>query len=196
VDLTTNNETKFAFLVLLPLAAFSVGTFERAWDGARARRALILAVASATLPLHLLYYHHAVRDPSELTVGDQQRAVYAWIAGKTPPNAVFIEEQDLVWVPVLASRDLYWGTEGYARNWGYPAAEVAARRSLRDAVFSEEGIGEEDILHLRALDRPVFVIYRMKEDDLINAHERFQDPRRFRGRFATSEIAVWELLLD
>jgi hypothetical protein len=196
VDLTTNNETKFAYLVLLPLSALAVGGFERVWDSVRARRAVVIAAASATLPLHMLYFHHAVRDPSVLAVGEQERAVYHWIAKSTPPDAVFIEENDLVRVPVLASRDLYWGNEGYARNWGYPRAEMQARRRLRDAVFSPEGPSEVDVMQLRTLGRRVFVIYRMKENDLINAHERFQNTRRFRGKFATTEVAVWEVLLE
>jgi hypothetical protein len=196
VDLTTNNETKFAYLALLPLAVFAVGGFERAWDSRRARRAALLAVASASLPLHVLYFHHAVRDASVFAVSEQERAVYNWIGKSTPRNAVFIEENDLVRVPVLASRDLYWGNEVYARNWGYPRAEMEARRRLRDAVFSKEGPGEVDIMQLRALGRRVFVIYRMKENDLINAHERFRDTRKFRGRFATTEVAVWEVVLD
>ena len=196
VDLTTNNETKFSYLVLLPLSALAVGGFERVWDSRRARRVVLLLVASATLPLHLLYFHHAVRDPSSLVVSDEERAVYRWIEKSTPRDAVFIEEGDGVLVPVLASRDLYWGTEAYARNWGYPAAEVAARRRLRDAVFSPEGLTPDDVMQLRALGRRVFVIYRRKEADRIDAPERFENPSLLRGRFATTHVAVWEVLFD
>jgi hypothetical protein len=194
VDLSANNETKFAYFVWLPLCALSAGGFELAWD--RRRRALLVAVASATLPLHALYFHHAVRDPSELVVTDQERAVYQWIAKSTPRDAVFIEENETVRVPVLANRDLYWGTQTYARQWGYPAAEISARRELRDRVFSATGISEDDVTQLRVLGRRVFVIYRVKADDLINAFERFERTPRLRGRFATAEVAVWEVVLD
>ena len=54
----------------------------------------------------------------------------------------------------------------------------------------------ERIAALHALGRPVFVIYRLHEDDMIDAPERFEYDRRFRGRFATREIAVWEVLPD
>jgi len=194
VDLTTNNETKFAFLVHLPLSAFAVGALERGWSSPRARRWLTLGVLSATIPLHLLYYHHAVRDESFETVSDQEKATYSWIQSKTPRDAVFIEENDGVRVPVLASRDIYWGTEGYARNWGYPEDEMVRRKRLRDAIFSEAGPSPEDVERLKALGRPVFVIYRLKSDELIDVGERFHaHPDIFRGRFSTQEIAVWEV---
>lgn len=196
VDLVTNNETKFAFLLLLPLAALATGAFERGWDTPRTRRFIVVAVASATLPLHALYFHHAVRDASTFDVSDSERAVYAWLAKSAPADAVILEEGDNVRIPVLASRDVYWGTEGYARNWGYPQDEMIARRRVRDAVFSKAGPSEVDMIRLRALERPVFVVYRIHDGDMIDAPERFENDRRFRGRFATREIAVWELFAN
>ena len=197
VDLTTNNETKFAFLLQLPLAAFAVGTFERLWSNPRARRAALAVVASATLPLHLLYYHHAVRDASTFTVSEPEQAAYAWIRTNAPRNAVFIEENEIVRVPVLAARDLYWGTEAYARNWGYPANEVTARKQLRNAVFSPAGPSAGDLARLRSLQRRVFVVYRMHGDDRAAAPARFNDRAdMFHGKFATDEIAVWELTVE
>jgi hypothetical protein len=196
VDLTSNNETKFSFFLWLPLCALAVGYFDRAWESPSRRRLVLAVVASATLPLHALYFHHAVRDRSTLAISDQERAVYQWIEKSTPRDAVFIEESDNVRVPVLGDRDTYWGTEVYAHNWGYPPAEMSARRDLRDHIFSKDGPGDDDILQLRGLGRRVFVIYRMKENDLIDPKERFQANSRLRGRFTTSEAAVWEVVLD
>lgn len=196
VDLVTNNETKFAFLLLLPLAALATGAFEQAWETPRKRALAIAVVVSATLPLHALYFHHAVRDASTFDVSDSERAVYDWIAKRAPADAVIIEDHDNVRIPVLASRDVFFGTEGYARNWGYPMEEMIARKRIRDAVFSEAGPSEVDMLRLRALDRPVLVVYRLDPNDMIDAPERFQDDKRFRGRFATREIAVWELFAN
>jgi hypothetical protein len=196
VDLPANNETKFAFFLWLPLCALSAGCFELAWNHRRRRLLVIAAVAGAALPLHALYFHHAVRERSTLSVTDQERAVYQWIAKSVPRNAIFIEENDIVRVPVLANRDLYWGTETYARQFGYPRAEVAARRELRDRVYSEQGLTNDDIMQLRVLGRRVFVVYRIKEEDLYAAPQRFETSRRLRGKFATTEVAVWEVILD
>jgi hypothetical protein len=197
VDLTTNNETKFAFLLQLPLSALAVGAFERLWSNPRARRAALGVVASATLPLHLLYYHHAVRDSSTAVVSEPERAAYAWMRADTPRDAVFLEEDDIVRVPVLASRDLYWGTGTYARNWGYPVDEMTARQRLRDGVFSAAGPSADDLARLRSLRRRVFVVYRMHGEDRVAAPGRFDDHAdRFRRVFATDAIAVWELFLE
>ena len=107
----------------------------------------------------MLYYHHAVRDHSTLAISDDERAAYQWIETNTPRDAVFIEDDDIVRVPVLADRDDYWGTEAYARNWGYPAGEMSARRrTVRDHVFSAEGLSDADVARLKTLGRPVFVI--------------------------------------
>jgi hypothetical protein len=73
---------------------------------------------------------------------------------------------------------------------------MIARKRVRDAVFSEAGPSEVDMIRLRSLERPVFVVYRLHADDMIDAAERFQNDKRFRGRFATREIAVWELFAN
>jgi hypothetical protein len=67
------------------------------------------------------------------------------------------------------------------------------RKRVRDAVYSERGPTDVDLLRLTALERPVFVIYRHHPEDMIDAPERFENDRRFRGRFTTPEIAVWEI---
>ena len=90
-------------------------------------------------------------------------------------------------VPVLADRDDYWGTEAYARNWGYPVAEMAARRSLRDHMFSAGGPTEDDVLQLRVLGRPVYVIS--------SANEKLQHNAHLRGLFTTSQVTVWEVVM-
>ena len=192
VDLVTNNETKFAFLVHLPLAVFAVGAMERLWDNRR--RQLLLVVASATLPLHLLYFYQAVRDTSVFETTAGETAAYAWAREHTPPDAVFIDENDVVRVPVQASRDLYWGNEGYAFNWGYDPAEMLARRRLRDAVFSPGGPSAEDRLRLQALGRPVFVIYRTRIDEFTDDAERFLARPGFRGRFTAERVSVFEVV--
>lgn len=196
VDLPVNNETKFAYFAWLPLCALATGAFERAWDQRSRRYAAVALVLSAALPLHALYFHHAVRDRSTITVSDEEHAVYQWIQKSTPKDAVFIEESEIVRMPVLGDRDVYFGTEAYARNWGYPPAEINARRDVRDHMFSPDGPGAGDVMQLRALGRRVFVVYRRKENDPVDAHERFSGSSFLRGKFAAPDISVWEVILD
>jgi len=156
----------------------------------------LVLVASAVIPLHAIYFSQAFRDQSRFDVSDEERAVYAWVERNTPDDAVFIEANDTVRIPVLASRDLYWGTETYARNWGYPKDEMIMRKRVRDAFFSTSGAGEVEMIRLRSLARPVFVIYRSQPSDMIDASERFENDARFHGRFTANKIAVWELFAD
>lgn len=196
VDLPVNNETKFAYFAWLPLCALATGAFERAWDWRSRRYAAVVLVLSAALPLHALYFHHAVRDHSTIAISDQEHAVYEWIQKSTPKDAVFIEENENVRLPVLGDRDAYFGTEAYARNWGYALAEINARRDVRDHVFSADGPGADDVMRLRALGRRVFVIYRRRENDPVDASEHFSGSSFLRGKFAAPDIAVWEVILD
>jgi hypothetical protein len=193
VDLVTNNETKFAFLLLLPLSAFAAGGLAQMWEQPRSRRVAIALVVSATIPLHALYYYHAVRDASVFALTTGERAAYDWISKQTPRDAVFIDERDTVHIPVLASRDLYWGTEAYARNWGYDPGEMTARKRLRDDLYSPRGLDAGEWLRLRALGRPVFAVYRTKLDEFTDDSERFLAFPGFKGRFTAERVTVFEL---
>jgi hypothetical protein len=183
VDLPVNNETKFSFFLWLPLCVLSAGCFERVWDWRSRRYAALLVLLSATLPLHALYYHHAVRDHSTLAISDDERTAYQWIEKNTPRDAVFIEAGDRVRVPVLANRDDYWGIEAYARNWGYSIHEMAARRDVRDHAFSIEGLSGADVARLQVLGRPVFVI----------ATDGNHNDAHLRRRFAGAHITIFEV---
>jgi len=66
-------------------------------------------------------------------------------------------------------------------------AEISARRALRDHVFSGEGPTDDDVLQLRVLGRPVYVIS--------SANARLQANSHLRGVFTTSQVAVWEVVM-
>lgn len=183
VDLSQNNETKFSYFLWLPLCVLATGCFERVWDWRSRKYFALLLLASATVPLHMLYFHQAVRDRSTLDVSGDERAAYQWIAKNTPPDAVFIEANDAVRVPVLADRDDYWGTEVYARNWNYPTGEMFARHAIRDHAFSPQGLSDADVARLHELGRPVFVISSAAAVE--HAH--------LQGVFSAGSVSVWEL---
>jgi hypothetical protein len=63
-------------------------------------------------------------------------------------------------------------------------------------VFSEESMDDEDRLRLRALGRPVFVVYRTKEHEFTDDAERFLARPGFRGRFTAETVTVFELDLE
>jgi hypothetical protein len=184
VDLSANNENKFSFFLWLPLCVLATGCFERAWEWRSRRYAALLVLASAALPLHMLYFHHAVRDKSTLAISADESAAYAWIKANMPRDAVFIEADDAVRIPVLADRDDYWGTELYARNWNYPTGEMFARHAIRDHAFSPGGLTSADVARLRALGRPVFVI----------SNPGTGEPPHLHSVLVVRNVVVWKLL--
>jgi hypothetical protein len=193
VDLPTVNETKFAFPLFLPLAAFAVGGINRMWETRRGRMTAVALVLSATVPLNAVYFHHAFRDASTFGVSDDEAATYRWIEGKTPADAVFLEDDDVTRVPALAARDLYWGHEVYAHLWGYPKAEMTLRRDVRYAVFSEAGPTREHLAALAALNRPVWLLCRDTQGDNFAMFKRFTENPTYRGRFVAGNFGVFEI---
>jgi hypothetical protein len=196
VDLPTTNETKFSFLLFIPLAALAVGGLNQLWHSRRGRIFAIAIVAASILPLNAIYYYHAFRDTTAFEVTEDEEEMYEWIRNAVPRTAIFFEENDVVRIPVLAGRDQYWGTEAYAYNWGYHPAEIITRRGIRDAIYSGRELNDYEKKTLRALNRRIYVVYRVKPDDLINATERFKGQPAFKGRYGTPRIAVWELSLE
>jgi hypothetical protein len=138
------NETKLLSLGLLALA-IPAGAF-----AARAPRPAVLALLAGA-PGVLFAVIGFVRDGGQQTLGHRvlspaQESAYGWIAGHTSPQDVFLEAhpstrrdpvRDLL---VHGPRPLVWGGDSYASNWGYPPAELAARRrasrELADGALS------------------------------------------------------------
>jgi len=159
VDLSTTSETKFSFLLFVPLAAISASGFQDA--AARRRwRVAVLYMIMVTVPLNGIYFYHALRDRSRLFRSEDSLAAYEWIEEMTDPNAVFLDEDDIVDIPVLGARDLFWGSEKYARIWGYDEKMLEARRRVRDAAFSGRELSVADFQPVRRLKRPFYVICR------------------------------------
>ncbi len=196
IDLPTTNETKFAFPLHIALAALAAGTLDR-WlstgAGKRGRYAAIVFVLLCTVPVNLIYFGCAFADRTQFKVSPSEQAFYQWIEKSTDEDALFLEADDITRIPVLAARDLYWGTEVYARNWNYPDREMDPRRALRDAVFAGDGPDDSLLAHAALLDRPMYVVLR---DIHADGGERFKmlaDNPHLDGKYMTESIAVFKV---
>jgi hypothetical protein len=195
VDLPTNNETKFAFPLFVALSALAVGGFDR-WAAGCTRRgtaAVIIYVALCTVPLNAVYFVGAFGDRSRFAVTPSELSIYEWIRKSTRDEAVFLEADEIVRIPVLASRDQYWGTDAYAHNWGYPEEEMKVRRALRDAVFGDGELTDEQLEHAASLERPFYVVLRNIHVDQGLRFKRLSDHPRLTGKYMTESIAVFEV---
>jgi hypothetical protein len=151
--LTQRNETKFLNFALLAMAVPAGVALAR---GPRARS---LALCLMALPTTLVAIAGFALDPGCETPGRRLPppdlvAAYDAIARRTTPHDVILEPQgagvrdpdrDLL---IHGPRDLLWGGEGYARNWGYDADDLALRR--RAALELAAGtFGDATIADLR-----------------------------------------------
>jgi hypothetical protein len=199
VDLPTSNETKFAFPLYIALSALAVGALDR-WSSARRPRSgrsrgswVVAYVVLCTVPLNALYFAGAFADRSKFNLTLSETSLYDWIRKTTRNEAVFLEADDIVRIPVLAGREQYWGTEAYAHIWGYPPGEIDTRRALRDAIFGEKELSDDLLEHAAALRRPFYVILRNIHADGGKRFKRLADDPRLTGKFMYENIAVFEL---
>lgn len=196
INLPTTNETKFSFPLFIPLAALAAGGFGLWMEKRRRIAAVIVYVALCTIPLNAVYFALAFQDPSQYAVSDSEKAVYEWIQTSTTEDAIFLEQNDNVRVPVLAARDLYWGTEGYAHNWGYPDDEMDRRRALRAALFGGGELARADLEPVAALGKPFYIM--MRDSNTVNK-DLFKMVSRqpfLKERFSAGDIVVFEVELD
>jgi hypothetical protein len=109
---------------------------------------------------------------------------------------LFLEADDIVRIPVLAARDQYWGTEGYATNWNYPEDEMRPRRALRDAVFGDGELTEEVMAHAQSLNRPMYVLLRDIHADGGKKFQKLSKSPYLTGKYMTESIAVFKFRFD
>jgi hypothetical protein len=194
VDLPTVNESKFTYPLFLALAALAAGAMDR-WmaAGARFRSAAVAYVLLCTVPVTAVYFGSAFADRSRFGISDSEQSVYEWIRKTTDENALFLEANDMVRVPVLAARDQYWGTEVYALNWNYPNNELNPRRALRDAVFGDRELDEAVLAHARELGRPMYVVLRDIHADGGKQFKKLSESPYIAGKYMTESIAVFKI---
>lgn len=194
---SVRGDAAFAWLLFLPVALFAAGGLERLWRtrGGRALAVLLVFMCVAT-PANVDVIEDAFSGGGRPEISEHERAVYHWIAQSSPEDAVFFEFDDMVRVPALARRDLYWGSQAGAHLRSYSTDELVARRRMRDAVCSDRGISMAQARTLRALGRRVFLVYRSRPDDLYDASQIFRDRPAYEGRFATPTVSVYEIQLS
>jgi hypothetical protein len=195
IDLPTNGEIQFSFPLHIALSALAVGALDR-WivrGSKRVARSAVVYVLLCTIPLNAVFFASAFRDESRFLITRSESSLYDWISKYSRKEALFLEADDNVRIPVLAARDLYWGAENYARSWGYPESELNARRALRDAVFGSGDIPDELFRHAARLDRPLYVVLRDVHADAGKQFQRISGHPRLTGKFMNDSIVVFEV---
>src|SRR5207244_12132185 len=97
--------------------------------------------------------------PASMAPTSGEGAAYAWLRTHTPRDAVCLDAGGRVDVLVRARRDVLWGGEAYAEQWGYPREAIAWRRRAEQDAFAG-GLTAADLHVLRGLERPIYAIAR------------------------------------
>jgi hypothetical protein len=127
------------------------------------RRWLAGVLLALLLPVNLLYWGVLWVDPADAPPTPAETALHDWLRTETSPGTIVLDTPERVDVLWRVPRRQYFGRETYARQWGYDAAILAERRSVRDAL---QGGGEQKdaFAHLArfAEERgaPVLVLWR------------------------------------
>jgi hypothetical protein len=85
-----------------------------------------------------------------------------WARAHTPRDAIFVDPDFCLDLPVRACRSVMTGGERWEQNWRYPAPALAARRraAMELGALAAPSLEVEAFLH--ALGRPVFVTLRRR----------------------------------
>jgi hypothetical protein len=171
--LTGNNQSKYLNL-LFYMAAAPAGI---AWATLLARLrgvgrwGLIAILAAATLPTFSVSIWAYSRDPGEFeyaTGGESspiEREAFAWARANTPESAIFVEESESRDAAVLAGRSVLWGSDGWARKWGFPEEALRLRKETSVALSGGESLAPDLSAFAIALRRDLIVVARRRDAD-------------------------------
>jgi hypothetical protein len=167
VPLPGPNENKFLYPALAVAPVLAAPAASALWSalarrigrpGAWVAAALVLApTPSIALAAEIL--DAGAFAPAELDVSRDEEQAYRWLRTRTPREAVLLDAGGRVDVLVRARRDVLWGGDAYAEQWGYPRREVEWRRRAERNAFAG-GLTHADRAALFRLRRPVYVIAR------------------------------------
>lgn len=169
LSLPGQNQSKFFNLLFLLLAAPAgsglVELLERARGRARAALVAVLALGVVPTCAAALWafgtergqFAHAWEHPAP-----GERDAMRWAELHTPRDAVFVDPDLSLDLPVGARRSVMTGGEAWERNWGYPRPALDARRRASAELGALSVPAPEVSAFLTRLGRPVFVTLRRR----------------------------------
>jgi hypothetical protein len=153
----------FAFLPLAPVAGWGIAALYKRGTTPRRRALIAVALVIAIMPSTVFVYAAYITNLGRPPAPPEDKIMYEWAQQHTPREAIFLENHDRVGIAVLGPRRLLWGRESYADQWGYDVDEMAARRGLRNRVFSEDPMSIEIAEELSNYGEHVYVIVRAED---------------------------------
>jgi hypothetical protein len=172
VQLPDTSESKFVFQVLFLLALFGGVNFFPAVTALAGRLGRLLAAVALGLvcgvgPVLTVVGFVAdpgVRSDPKWHVTPAAARLDAWIRERTPAGAVFLDAGYRELIMVHGQRRLYLGAGYEPFKLGFPAQELARRQAVTADLFGPCVHPDSDVVALRSLGAPVYVLYRPEDD--------------------------------
>lgn len=180
VKLPLGNHVKFVYQAFVPVALFGGVALGAAVRGVRRR---LGAAAGAAIVAILLGGHVAFtmagyfadphgRTSEELNPSPAERRLFAWARSETPRDAVFLDRDYRSRFMVRAGRQMWLGTRHGPELAAFPAADLAVRNAVLADLYGPLDSLAESVRGLRALGRPVYVVYRPEDPGSAERAER------------------------
>jgi Domain of unknown function (DUF6798) len=156
---------KFSYLVWIPLA-LTAGPSFASFLRSRSRGARFALAVLIFLPVNGLVFASRVADPHNHVRQPWGREVYGWIRSHTPRDAVLVTPRGDWETAQFTGRDQYFSVGHASAQLGYDLREIEARSGLVARLFASGSLSTSDRERLRALRRPVYVVWTDFRDSL------------------------------
>jgi len=175
VNLPERNFVKFVFECFVPLVLLAAPTFAdfvaNLWRTRRLVAAVVLPLVFAVPTLATI--HGELADPERLTSprlvsSPGEAAIDNWIQRATPPEAVFVDRGFRDLLMVKARRRLYIGTDLPPERAAFPVHEMRERQRTMADLYGSLTDPERTVERLRALGRPLYVLYRPEDTTAVD----------------------------
>ena len=108
---------------------------------ARRRTRTLLVAAALFVPANAAMLFGYLMLPDRHEVPPEEQALYDWMRRASARDAVFLQSpgvgvHDRMRPPVLAPRRVFAGAAHLAREWGYPAQEIARRTAVEESILA------------------------------------------------------------
>ncbi|MFA4949225.1 MAG: hypothetical protein WC674_12070, partial [Candidatus Krumholzibacteriia bacterium] len=205
-NLPASNASKLVFpvfLLLTPLIAWQIIEVLHRARGARLTALWFVVVVLFVVPPVLTVRGFFLEKPvhpieqKRMGVTPQERELFAWVAANTPLGAVVMEGNVYILMPVYAQRRNFFPDEATIAILGFDRDRRIGRfREIRDNIFSDAPLREDDMTVLEKLKPDLYVVvWREDMERFPGIEGRLTSaPGWFTGVYGNSAGAVFQFI--
>jgi len=186
----SNEYDKPAYFIFIPLAViggWTLADLSRRWSGKTRIWKMSLVALLCFAPANVLGFLGSYATPIPEEVSASEHRLAGWVRSNTSRDAVFIDEDNRIFLIAEGPRRYLYGRHAYARHWGYNVHSMAIRHHVRQNLYSTDAPLDANTLQsLGESPWPIYVIVRPP-----NAGANVdQYPRFFETVYAEDGLAI------